>query len=403
MALEWNTPRAQERYFEAKRELPKNVWSLPQFERPVLTCGQGYPGIWLEHNLDNVFYAGVDPEVALAGHDIFIRFQRADGLLPALVRLPKPGYADISYGHVQAVIAPALTAWHCAQVAQNESFLERAYAAYGRYDAWLVKHRDRRGTGLVEMYCEYDSGHDNSPRVKDGGIPHACPENEAVNMPDIPCMPVIAADLSAMLFGGRVALASMARALGRSGESQRWLEKSEETRSKIMQNCWDPEDEFFYDVDARGAFRKYRTEHITRLFANRVVDDKHFDRIYSRYFHDPKEFATPYPFPSISVSDPAHDGRYPKNSWGGQSQALTALRATLWMEYYGKHDDFLKFMKIWVAAVSRSPLPFTQEMNPNTGTFSECAPYYTPTLLLYIDFMDRLSGKDTTSSKLGKR
>ncbi|MBN8215383.1 MAG: alpha-L-rhamnosidase [Spirochaetes bacterium] len=402
MERNWDTPRARERYLEAKRELPKNVWRLPQFSRPVLTCGQGYPGIWLEHNLDNVFYAAIDPEVAVAGHEIFFEHQRGDGLLPAYVRRPQTGSIDIGYGHVQAVIAPALTAWQVAQVAGQEAFLKRAYDAYARYDAWFVAHRDHGRRGLVEMYCEYDTGHDNSPRVNADGIPRACPGNDAVNMPDIPWMPVGAPDLSAMLYGGRTALAEMAGALGLPAEAQRWLDLAEETRENLLRHCWDDADGFFYDVDARGVWRKFRSEHITRLFANRVVEPARFERIYQRYFKDPNEFAAPYPFPSLSLSDPNHDRRYPKNSWGGQSQALTALRACLWMEFYGKKEDFRKFMEIWVRAVAESPLPFTQEMNPNTGLFTDCAPYYTPTLLLYLDFMDRLDGKETVSSKLGE-
>ncbi len=107
MSRNLNAQKIRARYLEAKRELPKNVWQLPQFYQPVLTCGLGYPGIWLEHNLDNLFYADIDPKVAMAGIEIFFKHQRTDGLFPALVRRPTPDRPDISYGQIQSVISHA--------------------------------------------------------------------------------------------------------------------------------------------------------------------------------------------------------------------------------------------------------------------------------------------------------
>ncbi len=83
------------------------------------------------------------------------------------------------------------------------------------------------------MYCEYDTGHDKSPRVRDGGIPHTCPDREASRMPEIACMPIIAPDLSAMLYSYRVALSEMAKALGLKSESAAWLEKSDKTKRQL--------------------------------------------------------------------------------------------------------------------------------------------------------------------------
>jgi len=383
------------RYEEAKLALPKNVCRLPLFDRPVLTPGNGYPGIYLEHNLDNVFYTTIDPEVAIAGHDIFFEFQREDGLFPSAVldtsRAQHP--TGIIYQSVHVLSSLAFTAWEIAQRTQREDFLSRAYKACVRYDDWLTKNRDRRGTGLVEMYCEYDTGHDQSPRVKDGGIPPTCPKANAVEMPDLDFMPIIAPDLSAMLYDGRVYLGKMADALDKTAEAETWRQRASETRQRIHDICFDPVDEFFYDVDSKGRFRKYRTEHITRMFMNGTVDQALFDRIYTRYFQDPKEFATPFPFPSISLSDPAHDHRYPNNSWGGQSQALTAQRTILWMAKYGRLTDFKALAQTWVNSLATSEKPFMQEMNPVTGVFSDSCPYYTPSLLMMIDFTDWLEGR----------
>ena len=60
------------------------------------------------------------------------------------------------------------------------------------------------------------------------------------------------------------------------------------------------------------------------------------------------------------------------------------------MEDYGKHDDFVKLAKIWVHAICKSDLPFTQEMNPITGNFA-----YVPVenLVAMIDALHEFKGK----------
>ena len=49
---------------------------------PLLKAGDIYNGIWLEHNQDCYFVARYMPEIAWASQDVFIRYQREDGLLP---------------------------------------------------------------------------------------------------------------------------------------------------------------------------------------------------------------------------------------------------------------------------------------------------------------------------------
>ncbi len=85
------------------------------------------------------------------------------------------------------VVPIAATAWELAGITGDDVFLVRAYAACARWDEWLRRHRDTRGTGLCEMFCEYDTGHDNSPRCK--GMPHACPGQDAAVCPDAPGLP----------------------------------------------------------------------------------------------------------------------------------------------------------------------------------------------------------------------
>ena len=68
-----------------------------------------------------------------------------------------------------------------------------------------------------------------------------------------------------------------------------------------------------------------------------------FEAVWTKQIHNPKAFWDPYPLASIAMDDPVFVRPIPRNSWGGASQALTALRAPRWMAYYGKQAE-LKHM-----------------------------------------------------------
>lgn len=106
----------------------------------------------------------------------------------------------------------AATALDTYKLTRNRAFLEESYKPCSRWGAWLARHRDRRGLNLVELFCEYHTGHDNSARLR--GLPKQCRGLDAKNCPDIPGLPWLAPDLSATLFGGRVALSEIASLLG---------------------------------------------------------------------------------------------------------------------------------------------------------------------------------------------
>ena len=167
-----------------------------------------------------------------------------------------------------------------------------------------------------------------------------------------------------------------------------WQQKAETLRQRIIQYCYDPEDQCFYDVDVDGNFVKIRGDVLTRVLGEHVVEQPMFEEIYKRHIKNPDAFWTPYPLPSIAVNDPAFDHDLPPNSWGGASQALTALRAPRWFEQYGKTNDLCHLMERWVAAILAAP-EFMQQLNPWTGGFSTSAGY-SPAMCVFIDFVDRL-------------
>jgi hypothetical protein len=378
--------RLMRTYEAALSVLQGNVAQLHPYSAPVLVEGSVYPGVWLEcAPQEGEVYSAVRPEIARNNHLIFFALQKEDGQLPCSIKMNSVGF-----GQIQMVVPIATTAWELAQKWGDNELLEKAYTACSRWDAWLRRYRNTRGTGLCEGFCTYDTGHDNSPRWK--GIPNRCPDADARKCPPVPGMPRLCPDLSATVYGGRVALAAMAKALGKQSEADRWTGDAETIRKLIIEKLYSPEDAAFYDLDTEGHFIRIRGDVISRVLGEHVADDKLFATIYERQIHNPKAFWAPYPLPSIALDDPAFVRPIPRNSWGGASQALTALRAPRWMEHYGKPADLAWMMQRWIESISRH-IEFRQQMDPLTGDFTQIDPSgYSPAALVFFDYLWRLSG-----------
>jgi hypothetical protein len=382
--------------------LAGNIRSVPGYSRPVLFEGSTYQGIWLECGPhEGLIYATlakyIPPEMSATtpleaarnNHMAFFKLQRADGQLPASVKTTENGF-----GQIQMVVPIAATAWELAHLTGDEELLTAAYGACSRWDAWLRQYRDTRKTGLVEGFCTYDTGHDNSPRWT--GIPNRCPDADARKCPPLASLPRLCPDLSATVYGGRVALAAMAKALGKTGDAARWESDAETIRRLIIDKLYSPEDAAFYDLDAQNKFVRVRGDVISRVLGEHVLDlaqarDKAiFEAVWTRQLHNPKAFWAPYPLASIAMDDPAFVRPIPRNSWGGASQALTALRAPRWMTHYGKQAELEHLMRQWCAAIMRHG-EFRQQMDPMTGEFSQPDPGgYSPAALVFLSFAKRL-------------
>ena len=376
----------QKTYNAALGVLAANVKQVPGYNKPVLLEGAVYAGVWLECGPQEAHvYRHMSPDIARQNHLAFFALQRADGQLPASIKVTETGF-----GQIQMVVPIAATAWETAQETGDSELLEKAYAACSRWDDWLMTYRNTRGTGLVEGFCTYDTGHDNSPRWK--GVPNRCPDADAKKLPKIPGLPRLCPDLSATVYGGRVALAAMASALGKGAEQTRWEEKAESIRRLIIERLYSAEDACFYDLDSENNFVRVRGDLLTRVLGEHVVDQSMFNAIWKKQIDNPRAFWAPFPLPSIALDDPAFVRPIPRNSWGGASQALTALRAPRWFEHYGKPAELGFMMQRWTEAIRRDG-DFHQQMDPLTGEFTRLDPGgYSPAALVFLDFTWRLGG-----------
>jgi hypothetical protein len=389
-------------WHSAVATLSANVQVAPGYAAPVLYEGPIFQGIWLEcgpHEslayaelADHLPKASDKPsplQVALNSHRIFFANQRADGQFPAHLN----HRSGIDYGQIQTVVPIAATAWQVAQMSKDGAFLREAYSACAKWDDFLRTYRNTRGTGLVEAFCTYDTGQDNSPRWK--GVSDACPVKDARRFTPGQSVPRLCPDLSATAFGGWIALSAMAKALGKPAEAGEWANRAEQIRRLIIERLWCEEDASFYDVAPDDKFVRIRSvanmrvlgEHVLRLDDRR--DRRIFRSLWDRQLGNPKAYWAPFPFPSIALDDPAFVRPIPFNSWGGASQALTALRTLRWMDHYGKRREQDVLLEKWCAAIIKSV--FEQQLDPVSGVATRSPIHdYSPAALVFLHGAKRL-------------
>lgn len=375
-----------------------HIKRFPGHPDPLFLISNAYPGVWLEHVYDAFVWATLDPSTAYVVKGqvkLFLGNQKSDGQFPCYVLDSSNPSAKsygklIGFGQIQECVSFTALCLEAFLLLDDRQLLLEAYEKCAKWDKWLVDNRTVTNRGLIELFCQFDTGHDNSARLAD--IPGGCPDGDAKNMNLIGGLPLLAPDMNSVFYGSRVALSEMAKLLGKKQESMEWRKKADKVRERLIEVCYDPKDEFFYDVNCNGEFRKFRSIAIANLFQEHVLEADMADNIYNRYMKNPNEFWTKYPFPSMSISDPASRQDRAGNSWGFYSQGLTALRALRWMDFYGKSNDLETLMEAWVSAFVRSDnMKFSQELHPITGQLSQSSQWYSSSMLFFLKAAKRLN------------
>ncbi|MBQ8600701.1 MAG: HAD-IA family hydrolase [Clostridia bacterium] len=367
---------------ELLREIrTKHIVSMVEYQKePIFFISERYPGVWLEHVYDGIVWAELSGEWEIARNyaQLFLTYQKKDGQLPCYFRRDK----GIGYSQLQECVSFGALCYEIYEKTQDRVFLEAAYAGCAQWDAWLC--RNRMGErGLLEIYCGFDTGHDNSSRLDGMKYQRNICADAAVKPDDCPVAPLIGSDLNAVFYGDRRALALMAEALDLP-DAEIWRQKAESIRTKLFEYCFDEEDLFFYDVDRNGIKRKSRSIAITAFFCERVLEQELADKIFQRYFRNEWEFNTPYPYPSIARSDPKFGKWHARNNWGYFSQSLTMLRTLRWMEHYGYAEELRRNMEMWLAVWTSKDCPIGQELDPLDGSTPSEGFAYSSGMLFYL-------------------
>jgi hypothetical protein len=376
--------RQTSRYYQAVRELFDCIKPALD-ETPILHEGGVYHGCWLESTgtINTELLSRFLPDIATATYAAFAQHQRDDGLIPYKLTPQGPGFSQI-----QLVTPLARCVWnHYRLNNPGREWLAYMYRAMSRYDDWLARFRNTLGTGAVEAFCTYDTGHDLSPRF--WHIPDTPLGNDAATVdPDNPILPFVAPDLTANIACQRRYLAGIARELGE--EQTGWDEKAGQTEEALYKQCFHSEDGFFYDRDRHGQVVRLQSDALLRVLSCEIGDRAFFSKSLSRYLLNTRKFFSKYPFTSIALDDPRFDPAFDHNSWGGPSNFLSIIRAPHAFEHHGHHTELTWVMQPILSALFAME-SFPQTLNPFTGSagFTE---KYSPAILCLLDFVERLCG-----------
>lgn len=379
-----STPQMETRYYDAVRELVSCIkpTSGPQ---PILNEGGIYLGCWLESTgtINAELLSRFIPSVAAATFAGFAEHQRDDGLFPYKLTATGPAFSQI-----QTVTPLARSVWtHYCLNGRDKSFLRTMYAAMSRNDAWLARWRDTRGTGAVEAFCAYDTGHDLSARF--WHVPDSPFNNDPKAFhPDNPVLPFIAPDLTANVACQRVYLARMADELGE--DAAPWQSAAEASHAALFAQCFDADDAFFYDRDRNDRHIKVQSDVLLRVLACEIGDGDFFTEALERYLLNTRKFFAKYPFTSLALDDPRYDPAFDYNSWCGPTNFLSLIRAPHAFEHHHRHVELSWVLQPVLSALFKSSR-FAQTIHPFTGRegFTEA---YSPSILCLLDFIERLSG-----------
>lgn len=352
---------------------------------PILQEGGIYLGCWLESTgtINAELLSRLIPSVSKTTYLAFADQQREDGLLPYKLTENGP-----SFRQIQLVTPLARCVWnHYELHGRDLPFLKTMYQAMSRYDDWIARYRNSRGTGCVEAFSTFDTGHDLSPRF--WHVPDTPYRNDAAAFhPDSPVLPFLAPDLTANIYCQRLYLARMAEELGESGAD--WRAKAEASLDNLLRYCYDEEDQFFYDRDRNDELVRVQSDVLLRVMACEVGDRGLFDDMLRRYLLNTSKFFAKYPFTSLAMDDPRFDPSSSYNSWGGPSNFLSLIRAPHAFEHHHRYVELTWVLQPILSALSKAKR-FSQTLSPWTGEegFTET---YSPSILCLLDYVERLCG-----------
>ncbi|MBU5347710.1 MGH1-like glycoside hydrolase domain-containing protein [Paenibacillus lautus] len=376
--------RLEATYYNALEKLLACIMPMNGTD-PILQEGGIYLGCWLESTgtINAELLSRLIPSVSETTYLAFADQQREDGLLPYKLTEKGP-----SFRQIQLVTPLARCVWnHYELHGRGLSFLKTMYQAMSRYDDWIARYRNTRGTGCVEAFSTFDTGHDLSPRF--WHVPDTPYRNDAAAFhPDSPVLPFLAPDLTANIYCQRMYLARMAEELGESGAD--WRTKAEASLNSLFRYCYDEDDQFFYDRDRNDELVRVQSDVLLRVMACEVGDDELFGNMLRRYLLNTGKFFAKYPFTSIAMDDPRFDPSSSYNSWGGPSNFLSLIRAPHAFEHHHRYVELTWVLQPILSALSKAKR-FPQTLSPWTGAegFTEA---YSPSILCLLDYVERLCG-----------
>ena len=293
----------------------------------------------------------LDVELAKAELSTLLIPQRADGFIGHITYWGRWGaIASLLAGQTSfgtwrrrnsGMIQPPVLAQALLRVAEESGdveYLRDVLPKVRRFYEWLDRERDPDGEGLIGVVSPYECGLDNSPAY-DAELGLHMPSRRQLlwknwlldwhnsllgkghdfkHLRRRDRFILIEPFMNAVYADGWDAIATMHSSLDQPAEAESAAAKRDLTRSSLNDHCWDTETgRWFY---LRGAERQpefnLSVGSIFPLIINGQDQDK-VAEVVRRHLTNEGEFWSPYPVPSVAMSEPAFDAEGESTIWRG--------------------------------------------------------------------------------------
>jgi glycogen debranching enzyme len=279
-----------------------------------------------------IVVAGFDPHRAQRLMETLIGFQADSGSIPIVTffrgktALERLFYRWFSSGQSTRITQPPVLPIAIERVYQesrDRRFLERTLHKAARYIDYLNDKRDPDGDHLVSVIHPYELGIDSTPttdlllRINLKKLPFPIAlyhfqrifkryhdmgwDEETVLKSEI-------FDMEGVMFNSihslaQDSLARMFRELGDEAQAQKYEAQARLTEEAIIQNCWDEETHFFYDLGPNNDQLKVKTiSGLMPLLLKNIPQE--YTACLIAHLTDRDEFWSPYPIPSVAMNEP---------------------------------------------------------------------------------------------------
>ena len=212
--------------------------------------------------------------------------QQPDGMIPHMT----------SPDEHSRITQPPLIAWSVEKIVRrtgDTDFAAQCYDGLTKYLQWDMDHR-RSEAGLFFWHINREQANN---RCDESGMDNC---SRFDNVEEMECI-----DFSCYMKREADAMSYLAAVLHRHDEAEKWAEYAKTLTRLINERLWDEQGCMYCDFELKTQ-ELHRFQSVCSflpLFAGVCSDDRKDALIAS--LNDPKAFKTPFPIPSISVSDPS--------------------------------------------------------------------------------------------------
>lgn len=241
--------------------------------------------------------------------------------------------------HMSAIIQPPLVAQALLRIfeeTKNRDFLLEMLPKVKKYHQWLMENRDFEGKGLLSIITSFESGMDWKPSfdrivgfkkdIADRALYQkmiALDAKNFLNRYDLKKIYqknyfiVKETAFNALYARDLLALYQLCTAV-KDKDALSYKKRSHLVTESIFHYMYDKQTVAFYDIyDRDMKMSKVLTPTIFFPLILEGVDKKIYHEMVKRHLLNEKEFATPYPAPSVAVSEPSYYPYQTEFLWRG--------------------------------------------------------------------------------------